>query len=152
MGRGVLATVGGLAVHDYTRDRDHPVFPGTATLDVDFGISLGTDAGMAASVQFALAMAGCKQTEGGRMLAATGEGNLCIDFLAEHPPAETGSRTVSDVRAPVRPGINRALADGGSGHHRPGTHGHSMRHDTEDHLSGRRERVRSAVRRSGRRC
>ena len=106
-----LVVVGGLAIHYHTRERKHPVFPSTATLDVDFGISLGTDAGMAASVRFALMMAGYKENEEGRMVAATEEGNLYIDFLTEHPPAETGSRNVSEVRASICPGINRALAD-----------------------------------------
>lgn len=105
-----LVVIGGLAVHYHTKDTPHPQFPATATLDVDFGISLGADAGMAGTVQFDLAMLGYRATEEGRMFREMEQGRLYIDFLTEHPPRESGTREVSGITASVCPGINRALA------------------------------------------
>ena len=104
-----LVVVGGLAVHYHTKDAENPQFPATATLDVDFGISLGTDAGMAGTVQFDLSMLGYKPTDNGRMFREMEHGMLYIDFLTEHPPRESGTREVSGIVASVCPGINRAL-------------------------------------------
>ena len=105
-----LVVVGGLAIHYHTRDVKNPQFPATATLDVDFGISLGTDAGMAGTVQFDLLMSGYEAAENGRMFREMEHGTLFIDFLTEHPPLQSGSREVSGIIASVCPGINRALA------------------------------------------
>ncbi len=104
-----LVVVGGLAVHYHTKDATNPQFPATATLDVDFGISLGTDAGMAGTVQFDLSMLGYMPTDNGRMFREMEHGTLYIDFLTEHPPRESGTREVSGIVASVCPGINRAL-------------------------------------------
>jgi len=104
-----LVVVGGLAVHYHTRDTQNPRFPATATLDVDFGISLGTDAGMAGTVQFDLSLLGYRPTEQGRMFREMEHGSLYIDFPTEHPPRESGTREVSGIAASVCPGINRAL-------------------------------------------
>lgn len=104
-----LVVVGGLAVHYHTRDAKNPQLPATATLDVDFGISLGTDAGMAGTVQFDLSMLGYKATDNGRMFREMEHGTLFIDFLTEHPPRQSGTREVSGIVASVCPGINRAL-------------------------------------------
>lgn len=105
-----LVVVGGLAVHYHTRDEKNPQFPATSTLDVDFGISLGTDAGLAGTVQFDLSMLGYQTTENGRMFREMEHGTLYIDFLTEHPPRQSGTRVVSGIVASVCPGINRALA------------------------------------------
>ena len=101
--------VGGLAVHYHTRDAKNPQFPATATLDVDFGICLGTDVGMAGTVQFDLSMLGYESMENGRMFREMEHGTLFIDFLTEHPPRQSGTREVSGIIASVCPGINRAL-------------------------------------------
>ncbi len=107
--RGDLVVVGGLAVHYHTRDKVNPVYFGAPTLDVDFGISLGTDAGMKGTVQFDLLQAGYESV-GDRMVKTLEKGEkLYIDFLTEHPPREQGSRNVSDITASICPGINRAL-------------------------------------------
>jgi len=94
-----LVVVGGLAVHYHTKDEKNFRFPATSTLDVDFGISLGTDAGLAGTVQFDLSMLGYQTMENGRMFREM-----------EHPPRQSGTREVSGISAEVCPGINRALA------------------------------------------
>jgi hypothetical protein len=105
-----LVVVGGLAVHYHTRNAPNPRFPATATLDVDFGIKLGTDSGMAGTVQFDLSLLGYRPTEQGRMFREMEHGTLYIDFLTEHPLRQSGTREVSGIAASVCPGINRALA------------------------------------------
>lgn len=106
-----LVVVGGLAVHYHTRGIGNPFYPSAPTLDVDFGISLGTDAGMKGTVEFDMIQAGYKSVES-RMVKTLADGrNLYVDFLTEHPPRETGTRNVSDVIASICPGINRALED-----------------------------------------
>lgn len=107
--RSDLVVVGGLAVHYHTRHRIDPLYFGAPTLDVDFGISLGTDAGMKGTVQFDLLQAGYESL-GNRMVKSMESGEkLYIDFLTEHPPSEQGSRNISDITASICPGINRAL-------------------------------------------
>jgi hypothetical protein len=107
--RSDLVIVGGLAVHYHTRDKISPLYFGAPTLDVDFGISLGTDAGMKGTVQFDLLQAGYESV-GNRMVKTLESGEkLFIDFLTEHPPCEQGSRNISDITASICPGINRAL-------------------------------------------
>ena len=104
-----LVVVGGLAVHYHARGKADPLYTGAPTLDVDFGISLETDAGMKGTVQFDLLLAGYKDI-GNRMAKRLENGELLyIDFLTEHPPSEQGSRNVSDITASICPGINRAL-------------------------------------------
>ena len=107
--RGDLVVVGGLAIHYHARGKVDPLYMGAPTLDVDFGISLGTDAGMKGTVQFALIQAGYEDF-GNRMGKRLENGDfLYIDFLTEHPPSEEGSRNISDITASICPGINRAL-------------------------------------------
>ena len=109
--RADLVVVGGLAVHYHARGKVDPLYMGAPTLDVDFGISLGTDAGMKGTVQFDLLQAGYEDF-GNRMGKRLENGDLLyIDFLTEHPPSEQGSRSVSDITASICPGINRALED-----------------------------------------
>jgi hypothetical protein len=109
--RGDLVVVGGLAIHYHAREKIDPLYTGAPTLDVDFGISLGTDAGMKGTVQFDLLQAGYEDF-GNRMGKRMENGDLLyIDFLTEHPPSERGSRSVSDITASICPGINRALED-----------------------------------------
>ena len=107
---GNLVLVGGLAVHYHTKDKAHPIYRATSTLDVDFGIHIATDGGMRGSVDWDLAMLGYRaEPANGRMAKKLDHGNLYIDFLTEHPPHESGSRNVSDITASICPGINRAL-------------------------------------------
>ena len=105
-----LVVIGGLAVYHHTRNTENQIFPTTATLDVDMGISLGTDAGLAGTVRFDLLMLGYQPDEKGRLFQDSPEGKIYLDFLTEHPPSTTGTRNVSDVAASICPGINRALA------------------------------------------
>ena len=104
-----LVVVGGLAIYFHTQHKVNPLYRPTPTLDVDFGITLAAEAGMATPAALALRMAGFQQTAEGRMHLATDHGNLFLDFLTEHPPATTGTRNVSDLHASICPGINRAL-------------------------------------------
>ncbi|PQJ30082.1 hypothetical protein [Rubritalea profundi] len=106
-----LVLVGGLAVHYHTKDKTQPRYRGTCTLDIDLGISLATDGGMSGSVDWDLGMLGYRPDENRRMVKRGEFGNLYIDFLTEHRPANLpGTRNVSDVTATVCPGIDRALA------------------------------------------
>ncbi len=104
-----LVVIGGLAIHFHTRGKAHPQYRPTPTLDVDFGITLGADAGLAAPAAFALSMAGFSEDENGRVYSDSRHGKLFVDFLTEHPPAKSGTRNVSDLKASICPGINRAL-------------------------------------------
>lgn len=109
--RADLVVVGGLAVYYHTRGSESPFYPAAPTLDVDFGISLGTDAGMKGTVQFDLIQAGYEEIES-RMVKTLEDGrSLYVDFLTEHPPSTTGSRNVSDIIASICPGIGRALEE-----------------------------------------
>lgn len=109
--RSDLVVVGGLAVHYHTRGIENPFYPSAPTLDVDFGISLGTDAGMKGTVEFDMIQAGYKNVEN-RMVKKLVDGtNFYVDFLTEHPPRESGTRNVSNVIASICPGINRALEE-----------------------------------------
>lgn len=104
-----LVVVGGLAVHYHTRDKLKPFYQPAPTIDVDFGISLGADAGLKGTVRFDLFQAGYNDIDG-RMVKELESGqNLYVDFLTEHPPRQNGSRNVSDITASICPGINRAL-------------------------------------------
>ena len=106
-----LVVVGGLAVHYHSRGSANSFYPAAPTLDVDFGISLGTDAGIKGTVEFDLMQAGYRSVEN-RMVKKLDDGkNLYVDFLTEHPPRKTGSRNVSDIIASICPGINRALEE-----------------------------------------
>jgi hypothetical protein len=106
-----LVVVGGLAIHFHTRQVENPLYRPTPTLDVDFGMTLAADAGLAAPAAFALMQAGFRETEEGRMYLDSEEGKLFVDFLTEHPPATSGSRNVSDLKASICPGIQRALGN-----------------------------------------
>jgi hypothetical protein len=109
--RSDLVVVGGLAIHYHTRNKRQPLYRPAATLDVDFGITLAADAGMAAPAAFALAMANFSEDEKGRMYRVFKHGELYLDFLTEHPPHSSGTRNVSDLKTSICPGINRALAE-----------------------------------------
>jgi len=104
-----LVVVGGLAIYFHTRNKVDPLYRPTPTLDVDFGITLAADAGLAAPAAWALASAGFKENEKGRIRKKTEHGNLYIDFLTEHAPSTRGTRNVSELVTSICPGINRAL-------------------------------------------
>ncbi len=79
--RSDLVVVGGLAVHYHTRDQINPPYLGAPTLDVDFGINLGTDAGMKGTVQFKLLQAGYESV-GNRMVKTLVSGEMrCAKIL-----------------------------------------------------------------------
>jgi hypothetical protein len=107
---GELVLVGGLAVHFLTR-RTPSTWPGTVTMDVDFGIELSAGEGAyslledLAGIGFCVAEPKCN-----RLVRRVHDMALYVDFLTESPPAITGSRMVDDVVASIVPGINRALA------------------------------------------
>ncbi len=104
-----LVVIGGLAIHFHTRGKVDPFYRPTPTLDVDFGITLAADAGLAAPAAFALSLAGFSEDEKGRVYRDSRHGKLFVDFLTEHPPATAGTRNVSDLKTSICPGINRAL-------------------------------------------
>ena len=106
-----LVVVGGLSILYHTRNKTQPFYRPAATLDVDFGITLAADAGMAAPAAFALAMADFSEDEQGRISRTSDHGKLYLDFLTEHPPHVSGSRNVSELKTSIFPGINRALAN-----------------------------------------
>jgi hypothetical protein len=109
--RADLVVLGGLAVYYHTCGSGSPFYPAAPTLDVNFGIGLGTDARMKGTVQFDLIQAGYREIES-RMVKTLGNGrSLYVDFLTEHPPRKTGSRNVSDIIASICPGIGRALEE-----------------------------------------
>ena len=103
-----LVLVGGLAVH-YLTKREVAGLPGTMTMDVDFGITLGASGGQYGTIKSDLAGLDFK-LEGNRLVRKFGNLNLYLDFLTEDPPSVTGARVVDDVIANVIPGVNRALA------------------------------------------
>ena len=88
-----------------------PIYRAAATLDVDFGITLAADAGMAAPAGFALAVANFSENEKGRIFKKSDHGELYLDFLIEHPPHSRGSCNVSELKTSICPGINGALAN-----------------------------------------
>ncbi len=102
-----LVLIGGLAVHYLTR-RDIPGLPGAVTMDVDFGIALGTSGGQYGTIKSDLEGLSFK-TENQRLVRKFGNMNLYLDFLTEDPPSVTGTRVVDDVQAGVVLGLNRAL-------------------------------------------
>lgn len=104
-----LVVIGGLAIYFHTHNKVDPLYRPTPTLDVDFGITLGAGAGLAAPAAFALSLAGFSENEKGRVFRKTEHGILFLDFLTEHPPSTTGTRNVSDLKTSICPGINRAL-------------------------------------------
>jgi len=103
-----LVLVGGLAVHYLTR---HGLagLPGAVTLDVDFGITLGTSGGQYGTIKTDLAGLGFA-SDGNRLVRKFMNMALYLDFLTEDPPSLTGARIVDDVMASVIPGVNRAIA------------------------------------------
>jgi hypothetical protein len=103
-----LVLVGGLAVH-YLTKRNLETLPGTVTLDVDFGITLGASGGQYGTIQSDLGGLGFV-LENKRLIRTFGDITLYIDFLTEDPSAVSGGRQVDDIPASVVPGIGRALA------------------------------------------
>jgi len=103
-----LVLVGGLAVH-YLTKRNLETLPGTVTLDVDFGITLGASDGQYGTIQSDLGGLGFV-LENKRLIRTFGDITLYIDFLTEDPSAVSGGRQVDDIPASVVPGIGRALA------------------------------------------
>jgi hypothetical protein len=93
----------------YLTKQDVTGLPGAVTMDVDFGISLGSSGGQYGTIKSDLAGLDFK-SEGSRLVRRFGNLNLYLDFLTEDPSATTGTRLVDDVVTGLFPGVNRALA------------------------------------------
>jgi predicted nucleotidyltransferase len=107
-----LVLLGGLVPHYICQ---HPtgdnVLPRPATLDVDFGVSLGASAGQYGSLSSDLRAQGFKSSEKHphRFEKNLDGFVLYIDFLVEDGTQPRGTRMVDDVPASVMPGVVRAL-------------------------------------------
>ncbi len=94
---------------------NHPTgeraLPRPATLDVDFGISLGASAGQYGTLATDLRAQGFRpsNTLPGRFERAVGNYTVYVDFLVEDGDQPRGTRLVDDVPASVMPGVVRAL-------------------------------------------
>jgi len=86
--------------------------PRPATLDVDFGVSLGATAGQYGTLSTDLRAQGFlpSQKQRGRFEKEVGSFTLYVDFLVEDGDSPRGTRIVDDVPASVMPGVARALA------------------------------------------
>lgn len=104
-----LVLVGGLAVRYLTR-RASEGLPDAVTLDVDFGISVGTSGGMYGSIKQTLS-AHDFRWDGGRFVRKIEGVSLIVDLLTDHGSKDTGSVIVDDgLSVGIVPGIERALA------------------------------------------
>ena len=106
--RNDLVLVGGLAVRYLTR-RAEVGLPDAVTLDVDFGISIGTSNGMYGSIRQSLS-AHDFDWKGGRFSRVFGKMTLFVDLLTDNDQATEGNVIVDDgLSVSVMPGITRAL-------------------------------------------
>ncbi len=105
-----LVLVGGLAIKLLTNPPEDGQ-PGPVTLDVDFGICIGTSGGMYGSIRDALAAHGFDwDDERKRFLRDFNGTPLYIDLLTDDGTAATGTVIVDDgLPVGIVPGINRAL-------------------------------------------
>lgn len=85
--------------------------PRPATLDVDFGISLGASAGQYGTLSTDLRAQGFRPStrHSGRFEREVGGFIVYVDFLVEDGDQPRGTRLVDDVPASVMPGVVRAL-------------------------------------------
>ncbi|MBC8010086.1 MAG: hypothetical protein H7067_08315 [Burkholderiales bacterium] len=94
---------------------EHPTgewaLPRPATLDVDFGISLGASAGQYGTLATDLRAQGFRPsaTQSGRFEREVAGFTVYVDFLVEDGEQPRGTRLVDDVPASVMPGVVRAL-------------------------------------------
>ena len=94
---------------------NHPAgeraLPRPATLDVDFGISLGASAGQYGTLATDLRAQGFRPSDNqsGRFKREVGNYTVYVDFLVEDGDQPRGTRLVDDVPASVMPGVVRAL-------------------------------------------
>lgn len=110
---GDLVLVGGLVPRYLCGDTTAPrALPPPATLDVDLGISLASEAGQYGSVRWDLGAQGFKPNplHPARLEKTVGETTIPVDFVVEHPPHTAGAAQVQDITASIMPGVNRALA------------------------------------------
>jgi hypothetical protein len=104
-----LVLVGGLAVRYLTKPPAGGQ-PGPVTIDVDFGVSIGEDAGMGPSIRHTLHEQGFKWANQRFVRSFTGL-NLYIDLLTDDGKSDRGTVVVDDgLHVSVLPGIDRALA------------------------------------------
>jgi hypothetical protein len=85
--------------------------PRPATLDVDFGISLGASAGQYGTLSTDLRAQGFRPStrHSGRFEREVAGFTVYVDFLVEDGDQPRGTRLVDDVPANVMPGVVRAL-------------------------------------------
>lgn len=105
-----LVLVGGLAIKHLTYPPANGL-PGPATLDVDFGISIGASSGTYGTIRETLSAHDFKwNAEMKRFIRKFETIDLFIDLLTDDGTADTGSATVDDsLTVGIVPGINRAL-------------------------------------------
>jgi hypothetical protein len=107
-----LVLIGGLVPHFICRHPTNPAsLPRPATLDVDFGISLGASAGQYGTLSTDLRAQGFRPSvvHSGRFEKSVEGFSIYIDFLVEDGEVARGTRMVDDVMANVMPGVVRAL-------------------------------------------
>jgi len=110
-----LVLIGGLVPKylcgDLTASRD---LPRPVTLDTDLGIGLNASNGQYGSLHMDLQAQGFRLSTddfgGPRFVKTVNDFDILVDFLAEGPPATSGTVIVDDIPANVLPGVNRALA------------------------------------------
>lgn len=84
--------------------------PRPATLDVDFGISLGASHGLYGTLGTDLSAQGFRRSnQQGRYERIVSGTPVFVDFLVEDGESSRGTRMVDDVQASVMPGVVRAL-------------------------------------------
>jgi len=107
-----IVLVGGLAIRLLTNPPEDGQ-PGPVTLDVDFGVCLGTSGGMYGSIRETLEAHGFDwDYERKRFLRDFDGAPLYIDLLTDDGKAATGTVIVDDgLPVGIVPGINRALRE-----------------------------------------
>jgi predicted nucleotidyltransferase len=106
--RDDLVLVGGLAVRHLTR-RAEEGLPDAVTIDVDFGVSIGTSGGMYGSIRQTLSGHDF-QWKGGRFTRRFEDMTLFLDLLTDDDAAAAGNVVLDDsLSVSIIPGISRAL-------------------------------------------
>jgi len=104
-----MVLVGGMAVRLLTLPAQ-PGEPGPVTLDVDFGISIGSSDGVYGSIRDTLAAHDFRWA-GGRFMREVKGMKLYVDLLTDDGRSDGGSVVVNDgLSVSILPGIDRALS------------------------------------------
>ena len=103
-----MVLIGGLAIVHLTKSPSEGL-PGPVTLDVDFGISIGTSGGIYDSIRTTLSGHGF-QWVGGRFLRKFADFEMHIDLLTDDGSGAKGTVVVDEgLQVSLTPGVNRAL-------------------------------------------